>query len=172
MHRFQINSYPEYEKAYKRSIEDPEGFWDEIASSFVWNKKWDTTLEWDFTKPEVKWFQGGQLNITENCLDRHLEKCGNQTALIFEPNSPNEPSQYFTYKALHSKVCKFANVLKANNVKKGDRVTIYMTMIPEVAFAMLACTRIGAIQRGRCGICHIELFLFKLNHIIAQCMRN
>ncbi len=146
MQRFQINSYPEYEKAYKRSIEDPEGFWDEIASSFVWKKKWTKTLEWDFTKPEVKWFQGGQLNITENCLDRHLEKRGNQTALIFEPNSPNEPSQYFTYKALHSKVCEFANVLKANHVKKGDRVCIYMPMVPELAIAVLACARIGAVH--------------------------
>ena len=146
MHRFQINSYPEYEKAYKRSVEDPEGFWDEIASSFLWKKKWTKTLEWDFTKPEVKWFQGGQLNITENCLDRHLEKRGNDTALIFEPNSPNEPSQYFTYKALHSKVCEFANVLKANAVKKGDRVCIYMPMVPELAIAVLACARIGAVH--------------------------
>ncbi|RKE94776.1 acetate--CoA ligase [Ichthyenterobacterium magnum] len=146
MHRFQINSYPAYQKAYKRSIEEPEAFWDEIASSFVWRKKWTKTLEWDFTKPEVKWFQGGQLNITENCLDRHLEKRANQTALIFEPNNPNDAAQYFTYKALHSKVCQFANVLKANNVKKGDRVCIYMPMVPELTFAVLACARIGAVH--------------------------
>ena len=146
MHRFQINSYPEYQDAYKRSVDDPEGFWDEIAASFHWRKKWDTTLEWDFNKPEVSWFKGGQLNITENCLDRHLEKRANQTAIIFEPNDPNEPSQYFTYKALHSKVCQFANVLKANGAKKGDRICIYMPMVPELAIAVLACARIGAIH--------------------------
>jgi acetyl-CoA synthetase len=146
MHRLQINSYLEYEKAYKRSVENPEAFWDEIASTFLWKKKWTKTLEWDFTKPDVKWFKGGQLNITENCLDRHLEKRGNQTAIIFEPNSSNEASQSFTYKALHSKVCQFANVLKANNVKKGDRVCIYMPMVPELAIAVLACARIGAVH--------------------------
>ncbi|MBT8310267.1 MAG: acetate--CoA ligase [Flavobacteriaceae bacterium] len=146
MHRFQINSFKQYQEDYKRSIENPEEFWDEIASSFVWKKKWDKTLEWDFTKPEVKWFQGGQLNITENCLDRHLEKRANQTAIIFEPNDPNEPSQHFTYKALHSHVCRFANVLKANNIKKGDRVCIYMPMVPELAIAVLACARIGAVH--------------------------
>ena len=146
MQRFQINSYHEYEKAYKDSVENPEAFWDEIASSFLWKKKWTKTLEWDFTKPEVKWFVGGKLNITENCLDRHLEERANQTALIFEPNSPNEAAQYFTYKALHSKVCQFANVLKANGIKKGDRVCIYMPMVPELTIAVLACARIGAVH--------------------------
>ena len=146
MQRFQINSYHEYEKAYKDSVENPEAFWDEIASSFLWRKKWTKTLEWDFTKPEVKWFLGGKLNITENCLDRHLANRGNQTALIFEPNSPNEAAQYFTYRALHSKVCEFANVLKANNITKGDRVCIYMPMVPELTIAVLACARIGAIH--------------------------
>ncbi len=146
MHRFQINSYPEYENAYNRSVEDPEAFWNEIASSFLWKKKWDKTLEWDFTKPEVKWFQGGQLNITENCLDRHLKERGNQTAIIFEPNNPNDAAQYYSYKALHSKVCQFANVLKNNGIKKGDRVCVYMPMVPELAFAVLACARIGAVH--------------------------
>ena len=146
MQRFQINSYHEYEKAYKDSVENPEAFWDEIASSFLWRKKWTKTLEWDFNKPEVKWFIDGKLNITENCLDRHLAERGNQTALIFEPNSPNDAAQYFTYQALHNKVCQFANVLKANNITKGDRVCIYMPMVPELTIAVLACARIGAIH--------------------------
>ncbi|RAJ16382.1 acetate--CoA ligase [Olleya aquimaris] len=146
MQRFQINSYKEYEKAYQASIDNPEAFWEEIAESFVWKKKWSKVLEWDFTKPEVTWFKDGKLNITENCLDRHLKDRGNETALIFEPNDPNEGAQYFTYKALHSKVCKFANVLKANNVKKGDRVCIYMPMVPELTVAVLACARIGAVH--------------------------
>ena len=146
MHRFRINSYQDYIETYKYSVEHPEAFWDEIAATFLWRKKWDKTLEWDFTKPEVKWFVGGKLNITENCLDRHLENRANQTAIIFEPNNPNESSQHITYKALHNKVCQFANVLKLHNIKKGDRVCIYMPMVPELAIAVLACARIGAVH--------------------------
>ena len=146
MEKLQIRTFAEYKKAYNRSVENPEAFWEEIASTFTWRKKWDKTLEWDFSKPEVKWFQGGKLNITENCLDRHLEKQGNKTAIIWEPNDPDEESRYITYKQLYVKVCHFARVLRNNGIKKGDKVCIYMPMIPELAIAMLACARIGAVH--------------------------
>src|SRR5690554_4370945 len=141
-----INTFADYKKAYRRSLEEPEAFWDEIAETFTWRKKWDKTLEWDFHEPQVKWFQGGKLNITENCLDRHLEKQGNKTAIIWEPNDPDEESRHITYRQLFVKVCRFANVLRQNGIKKGDRVCIYMPMIPELAIAMLACARIGAVH--------------------------
>ena len=146
MQHLRIKSLQEYEDTYQKSIEQPEQFWDEVAKSFVWKKPWDTTLEWDFSKPEVKWFKGGELNITENCLDRHLEKRGDKTAILFEPNNPNEEAQHISYKELHAKVCHFANVLKNNGVVKGDRVCVYMPMVPELAIATLACARIGAIH--------------------------
>ncbi|HSI70432.1 MAG TPA: acetate--CoA ligase [Gillisia sp.] len=146
MKNIQIKSYAEYKRAYQESVEDPEAFWDKIANEFTWQKKWDKTLEWDFSKPEVKWFQGGKLNITENCLDRHLEKMGNKTAIIWEPNDPDEESRYISYRQLFVKVSRFANVLKNNGIKKGDRVCLYMPMIPELAIAMLACARIGAVH--------------------------
>lgn len=146
MENLQLRSFADYKKAYKKSIKDPEAFWDEVASTFTWQKKWDKTLEWDFKKPEIKWFQGGKLNITENCLDRHLETLGNKTAIIWEPNDPDEESRYITYRQLFVKVSHFANVLKNNGIKKGDRVCLYMPMIPELAIAMLACARIGAVH--------------------------
>ncbi len=146
IHRLKINSEEEYYSTYKRSIENPELFWDEIAENFLWQKKWTKTLEWDFTIPKVKWFIGGKLNITENCLDRYLNSQGDKTAIIWEPNNPNEFSKHITYNELHKLVCRFANVLKNNNIKKRDRVCIYMPMIPELAVAMLACARIGAIH--------------------------
>ena len=146
MENLKIKTFADYKKAYKKSVKNPEAFWDEIAETFTWKKKWDKTLEWDFEKPEVKWFQGGKLNITENCLDRHLEKLGNKTAIIWEPNDPDEESRYISYRQLYVKVCRFANVLKNNGIKKGDRVCLYMPMIPELAIAMLACARIGAVH--------------------------
>ena len=146
MKDMQIKSFAEYKKAYQQSVENPEAFWDNIADKFYWQKKWDKTLEWDFSKPEIKWFQGGKLNITENCLDRHLEELGNKTAIIWEPNDPDEESRYISYRQLFVKVSHFANVLKNNGIKKGDRVCIYMPMIPELAIAMLACARIGAVH--------------------------
>ncbi len=146
MKNLQIRTFAEYKKAYQKSVEDPEAFWEEIADTFTWRKKWDKILEWDFSKPEVKWFQGGKLNITENCLDRHLEKLGNKTAIIWEPNNPDEESRHITYRQLFVKVSRFANVLKNNGIKKGDKVCIYMPMIPELAIAMLACARIGAVH--------------------------
>jgi acetyl-CoA synthetase len=143
---YQIKSLAEYHAAYQRSIEDPAAFWASVAEHFTWRKKCDTTLEWNFNEPEVKWFQGGKLNITENCLDRHLEKLSNQPAIIWEPNSPDEQPRIITYKKLHEKVCQFTQVLKNNGVKKGDRVCLYMGMIPELAIAVLACARMGAIH--------------------------
>jgi len=141
-----INSFKEYKKQYEQSIKDPEKFWSEKAEEFYWQKKWDNVLEWDFTKPAIKWFEGAQLNITENCLDRHLDSIGNKTAIIWEPNDPDEESRHITYRQLFVKVSRFANVLKNNGIKKGDRVCLYMPMIPELAIAMLACARIGAVH--------------------------
>lgn len=141
-----ISSWTDYEAAYRASVEQPEAFWSAIASEFVWRKKWDKVLEWDFTKPEVKWFIGGKLNITENCLDRHLPERANQTAIIWESNDPQEASQYITYQQLHDQVCRAANMLKALGVRQGDRVCIYLPMIPELAYAVLACARIGAVH--------------------------
>ncbi len=143
---FQIKSFEEYKDKYKNSVENPEAFWEDIADHYTWQKKWDRTLEWEFETPKVKWFQGGKLNITENCLDRHLEKRGNKLALIWEPNDPKERVTRYTYRELHEKVCKFANVLKSKGVAKGDRVALYMPMIPELAVAVLACARIGAVH--------------------------
>ena len=140
------SSIEEYHQFYEKSVKGPEEFWEEVADSFTWKKKWDTVLEWDFNKPEIKWFDGATLNITENCLDRHLEKRGDKTAILWEPNEPGDASIKLTYKDLHSKVCAFANVLKQRGVVKGDRVCIYMPMVPELAIATLACARIGAIH--------------------------
>jgi len=141
-----IISYQKYKQQYQESINDPESFWQKKAENFVWRKKWEKVLEWDFTKPEIRWFSGGQLNITENCLDRHLEKRGENIAVKWIANNPNEESVSLTYNKLYSEVCKFANVLKNNGARKGDRVCIYMPMVPELAIAVLACARIGAIH--------------------------
>ncbi len=141
-----ITSYEQYLSEYKKSVEDPEKFWAEIAEEFTWRKKWDKVLEWDFKDPNINWFIGGKLNITENCLDRHLKERGEQTAIIWEPNDPKEEGRKISYTELHSEVCRFANVLKNNGAKKGDRICIYMPMVPELAIAVLACARIGAIH--------------------------
>jgi acetyl-CoA synthetase len=142
----QITSLDEYKKTYQQSVEQPEEFWAGIAEKFLWKKKWDKVLSWNFSEPNIKWFEGGKLNITENCLDRHLEKDGDKPAIIWEPNDPNRDSITLSYKILHEQVCRFANVLKKNDVKKGDRVCIYMPMVPELAVAVLACARIGAVH--------------------------
>ncbi|HEX8356882.1 MAG TPA: acetate--CoA ligase [Segetibacter sp.] len=143
---YQINSLEAYKTAYKKSVENPEGFWEEIAETFTWKRKWDSVLNWNFDEPKIEWFAGGKLNITENCLDRHLQTRGDQPALIWESNDPEEHHRVLTYKRLYEKVCMFAHVLKNNGVKKGDRVCIYMGMIPELAIAVLACARIGAVH--------------------------
>ena len=143
---YQIKTIESYKQDYKQSLEKPEEFWVNIAETFTWKKKWDKVLEWNFKEPDIKWFKGGKLNITENCLDRHLEKNANTPAIIWESNNPDEHHRVLTYKELHFKVIQFANVLKNNGVKKGDCVCIYMGMIPELAIATLACARIGAIH--------------------------
>ncbi len=141
-----MNNFQDYLAEYQQSISDPEKFWASQADNFVWKKKWDSVLQWDFHKPEVKWFLGGKLNITENCIDRHLPQRANQTAILWESNDPKEPSRNITYQQLHEQVCKVGNMLKAQGVKKGDRVCIYMPMVPETAFAILGCARIGAVH--------------------------
>ena len=147
MSNYHIKHLEEYYQVYRKSIREPENFWEEIAEEhFVWRKKWNTVLEWDFSKPAVKWFEGAQLNITENCIDRHLATRGDKTALLFEPNDPTEAAEHITYRQLYERVNKFANVLKKQGIRKGDRVCIYVPMIPELAIATLACARIGAVH--------------------------
>ena len=143
---YQLTSYDAYKAAYQKSIQDPEGFWAAIADNFTWQKKWDKVLDWNFKDPKIEWFKGAQLNITENCLDRHLATRGNEAAIIWESNDPEEHHRVLTYNELHFKVQQFANVLLNNGVQKGDRVCIYMGMVPELAIATLACARIGAIH--------------------------
>ncbi len=147
MSNYHIKHLEEYYQVYRKSVRNPEAFWEEIAEEhFLWRKKWDNVLSWDFKKPEVKWFEGAKLNITENCIDRHLATRGDKTAILFEPNDPKEPAEHITYKDLYHRVNKFANVLIAKGIIKGDRVCIYLPMIPELAIAVLACARIGAIH--------------------------
>ena len=150
---YQIKSLEQYQSSYKKSIEQPETFWAEISEHFVWKKKClpageagNNVLNWNFTEPKVEWFSGATLNITENCIDRHLATQGEKAAIIWEPNHPDERVRVVTYNRLHKRVCQFAQVLKNNGVKKGDRVCIYMGMVPELAYAVLGCARIGAIH--------------------------
>ncbi len=147
MSNYHIKHLEEYYQVYRKSVRNPEVFWEEIAEEhFMWRKKWNNVLTWDFTKPEVKWFEGAQLNITENCIDRHLITRGNKTAILFEPNDPKEAAEHITYNQLHKRVNQFANALKEQGITKGDRVCIYLPMIPELAISVLACARIGAIH--------------------------
>ncbi len=141
-----IRNFGEYQTAYEKSVQEPEKFWAEIAEQFTWQKKWDRVLDWNFTGPQVKWFINGKLNITENCIDRHLKARGNDIAFIWEPNEPGDAGRKITYKELSEEVNRLANTLKGFNVKKGDRVCIYLPMIPEAVYAMLACARIGAVH--------------------------
>ena len=143
---YQIKSLDSYNEAYTKSIESPETYWGEVAENFQWRKKWDKVLECNFKEPSIKWFQNAKLNITENCIDRHLATKGNQPAIIWEPNDPDEHHRVITYKDLYFKVTQFCHVLKNNGISKGDRVCIYMGMVPELAVAVLACARIGAIH--------------------------
>ncbi|TAE75350.1 MAG: acetate--CoA ligase [Bacteroidetes bacterium] len=141
-----IHSLQQYFEEYKKSIENPEKFWENIAENFYWRKKWDKVLEWNFDEPNIQWFINGKLNITENIFERNLADFGNQTAIIWESNHIDEPSQHISYQQLFEKVTQFANVLKNQGAKKGDRIAIYMPMVPEAVVAMLACARIGAIH--------------------------
>ena len=162
-----IRTFDEYQTAYQKSVDDPEAFWAEIAQNFQWRKPWTKTLQWNFTEPNVKWFIGGKLNITENCLDRHLIERGDQPAIIWEPNDPAEAGVTLTYRMLHDQVCRFANVLKRNGVEKGDRVCIYMPMVPELAIAVLACARIGAVHSVVFGGFSAQSIADRIND--AQC---
>jgi len=141
-----ITSFEQYQQVYKESVAHPEKFWAEVADSFLWRKKWDKVLEWNFKEPSIKWFQGAKLNITENCLDRHLDAIGHKPAIIWEPNDPTEDHRIITYRHLYNKVCQFAHVLKNNGVQKGDRICIYLPTVPELTIAVLACARIGAVH--------------------------
>jgi acetyl-CoA synthetase len=141
-----INSLKEYNNQKEKFTQNPEKFWEEKANSFVWKKKWSEVLDWNFKDAKIKWFSGGKLNITENCLDRHLKKRGNQIAIKWIANNPNEKSIDLTYKELHKQVCKFSNVLKKHGISKGDRVCLYMPMVVELSIAVLACARVGAIH--------------------------
>jgi len=143
---YQLKTLEDYNTAYAKSVSDPEGFWGEVAATFRWHKPWDKVLEWNFKTPDIKWFAGGKLNITENCLDRHLEELGDKPAILWEPNDPAEHYRMLTYRELYNKVVQFSNVLKNVGAKKGDRICIYMGMVPELAIAVLACARIGAVH--------------------------
>lgn len=143
---YNLDSFEKYQEAYQASVDNPSAFWDGIAQNFHWQKPWNKTLEWNFDEPKIRWFDGGSLNITENCLDRHLPEHGDDIALLWEPNDPKEQEVRMTYRELHAEVCRFANVLKARGVKKGDRVAIYMPMVPELTIGVLACARIGAVH--------------------------
>lgn len=147
MNYYKISNLESYFKAYKKSVKEPENFWGEIADeNFTWYQKWDKVLDYNMINADIKWFVNGKVNIVKNCIDRHLNKRGNKTAIIFEPNNPDEPAQQITYLELHERVCRMANVLKDKGIKKGDRVCIYLPMIPELAVSLLACARIGAIH--------------------------
>ena len=141
-----ITSLSDYFKKYEQSVKDPEKFWAEIADTFIWKKKWDKVLDWDFDSVDIKWFENAKLNITENILEKNLKDRGDKTAIIWEPNDPTEPSIRLTYKELYEETCKFSNALREKGIKKGDRVIIYMPMVPEAAIAMLACARVGAVH--------------------------
>ena len=142
----QIKSLEQYNKIYQESVENPEKFWAAQAETFQWQKKWAEVLNWDFRKPEIEWFKGGKMNITENCLDRHLADRGDQTAILWEPNDPNQKTVKYSYRELYEEVCRFGNALRAKGVKKGDRICFYMPMVAELAIGVLACARIGAIH--------------------------
>ncbi|MEQ1677025.1 MAG: acetate--CoA ligase [Chitinophagaceae bacterium] len=167
---FQITSLEQYHKDYRESVENPEGFWAAVADNFLWRKKWEKVLNWNFKEPKVEWFSGAKLNITENCIDRHLATMGEKPAIIWEPNHPEERTRIVTYKRLHKRVCQFAQVLKNNGVKKGDRVCIYMGMVPELAYAVLGCARIGAIHSVIFGGFSAQSIADRLEDAQATCI--
>ena len=164
---YQIKSLEQYHEVYKQSIENPEKFWGEIASHFLWKKPFDNVLDWNFSAPHIEWFKGGQLNITENCLDRWAETQPNTPAIIWESNDINEPHRSISYKELLVKVNQFCHVLKNNGAKKGDRICLYMPMVPELAIAVLACARIGAIHSVVFGGFSAQSIADRIND--AQC---
>jgi len=162
-----ISSFSDYEQQYKASVENPEAFWESIAEDFTWKRKWEKVLEWNFREPKIEWFKGAQLNITENCLDRHLEKNGDKTAILWEPNHPEEHYRKLSYKELSNKVNQFSHVLKNNGIQKGDRICIYMPMVPELVVAVLACARVGAVHSVVFGGFSAQSIADRIND--AQC---
>ena len=147
MSYYKIKNLEEYFKQYKKSVREPRKFWEKVASeNFTWYQEWDKVVDFNMAEAEIKWFTNAKVNIVKNCIDRHLAKKGDKTAIIFEPNDPTEQALHITYNELHERVCKMANVLKEQGIEKGDRVCIYLPMIPELAIATLACARIGAIH--------------------------
>lgn len=167
---YQIYSLEQYHEAYKQSVENPDRFWSEIASNFLWRKKWDKVLDWNFKEPKIKWFEGGKLNITENCIDRFLETKGEDPAIIWEPNNPDERTRIVTYNRLHKRVCQVAQMLTNHGVKKGDRVCIYMGMVPELVYAVLGCARIGAIHSVIFGGFSAQSISDRLEDAQASCI--
>lgn len=167
---YQIKSLEQYHEVYKNSIENPEAFWGAIAEHFVWHKKWDKVLDWNFVEPKVEWFKGGKLNITENCIDRHLAERGEEPAIIWEPNNPEERTRIVTYNRLHKRVCQVAQMLTNLGVKKGDRVCIYMGMVPELAYAVLGCARIGAVHSVIFGGFSAQSIADRLEDANAECI--
>ncbi len=162
-----ISSFDEYKQCYEQSVNDPEAFWASVAENFKWRRKWDKVLDWNFQDPRIRWFEGAQLNITENCLDRHAEANPDTPAIIWEPNDPDEDFRVLTYKQLLEKVCQFANALRNNGAQKGDRICIYMPMVPELAIAVLACARIGAVHSVIFGGFSAQSIADRIND--AQC---
>ena len=147
MSYYKIQNLEHYFKMYKKSVREPRKFWDKIADeNFTWYQKWEKVFDFDFQEAKFRWFIDAKVNITKNCIDRHLARRGDKTAIIFEPNNPDEPALHISYNELYVRVAKMANVLRDQGVKKGDRVCIYLPMIPELAVAVLACARIGAIH--------------------------
>jgi acetyl-CoA synthetase len=169
-HSYQIRSLEEYHIAYKNSIEDPAGFWDDVASHFRWSKPYETVLNWNFKEPKIEWFKGGEMNITDNCIDRWVETQPDTPAIIWEPNDPSEPHRVLTYGELYVKVNQFANVLINNGVQKGDRVCIYMPMVPELAIAVLACARIGAVHSVVFGGFSAQSLADRINDAECSCV--
>ncbi|MBA2610894.1 MAG: acetate--CoA ligase [Bacteroidetes bacterium] len=163
----QITTLDEYKIAYKKSVDAPEEFWAEVASGFEWQEKWDKVLDWNFTEPKIQWFINGKLNITENCIDRHLKTDGNKTAFIWEPNEPGDKNRIITYKELSEAVNRLANVLKSFGIKKGDRICIYLPMVPEAVYAMLACARVGAVHSVVFGGFSAQSIIDRIND--SQC---
>ena len=163
----QVKDFKDYEEIYKLSVEQPEEFWAGIADNFFWKKKWTNVLNWNFKEPNIKWFENGKLNITENCLDRHIYNNGDKPAIIWEPNDPSESARILSYKQLLEKVEQFANVLKNNGIRKGDRVCIYLPMVPELPIAVLACARLGAIHSVVFGGFSAQSIADRIND--AQC---
>ena len=147
MGKYKIKNLEKYFKEYRKSIKDPTGFWEKIAAeNFDWHSRWNKVLDFDMKEARFEWFRNAKLNITQNCIDRHLQTQGDKTAIIFEPNDVNEPAQHITYRELYARVAKMANVLTDQGIRKGDRVCIYLPMIPELAVSLLACARIGAVH--------------------------